>query len=208
MNEKQRENEALIFKAIQDLKDSVFGLKQSYVRYCYTYSEEDGRRFSVPKADAFAQELSTIAQQTPTYCGELAEVMPLFFRVIPRLLTAICGSGDWIFASFRKLAEAALKETPEEKSILECIVDDHRAEIDAAFPNGEFWPDYETFCGYMGRVDNESFYRCAKLTVEAFLDERCLNVLDRDQATAGVVARISRLAAAIDRDLSRWEDEV
>ncbi|MBR3704733.1 MAG: hypothetical protein IKM11_04545 [Oscillospiraceae bacterium] len=208
MNEKQRSNEEKIFKAIQDLKDSVFGLKQPYIRYCYTYTEEEGYRFCVPMADAFADELSMIAQHAPTYCDELSAVMPLFFRMIPRLLAAICASGDWIFVSFRKLAETALKDTPEEKSVLERIVESHRAVIDETFPNGEFWPDYEAFCGYMGRVDNEAFYRCAKNTVEKFLDERQLNVLDSDRATAGVVARISRLAAAIERDLSRREDEV
>ena len=208
MNEKQRTNEEQIFKAIQDLKDSVFGLKQPYIRYCYTYSEEEGYQFSIPMADAFAEELSDIARQMPTYCEELSEVMDLFFRMIPRLLAAICASGDWIFASFRKLAETALKDSPEEESVLERIVNGHRDVIDETFPDGSFWPVYDAFCSYMGRVDNDAFYRCAKNGVEGFLDERRLNVLDSDRATAGVVARISRLAASIDRDLSRREDEV
>lgn len=110
MNEKQRNNEEQIFKAIQDLKDSVFGLKQPYIRYCYTYSEEEGYRFCATMADAFADELSAAARRVPSYREELADVMPLFFRMIPRLLAAICASGDWIFVSFRKLADTALKK--------------------------------------------------------------------------------------------------
>ena len=208
MNEKQRSNEEQIFKAIQDLKDSMFGLKQPYIRYCYIYSEEEGYRFSIRMADLFAEELSVVARRTPTYSEELSEVMGLFFRMIPRLLAAICASGDWVCVSFRKLAETALKDTPEEKSVLERIVDSHREAIDETFPDGSFWPVYDAFCGYMGCVDNDAFYRCAKNSVEGFLDERHLNVLDSDRATAGVVARISRLAASIDRDLLRREDEV
>lgn len=208
MNEKQRNNEEQIFKAIQDLKDSVFGLKQPYIRYCYTYSEEEGYRFCATMADAFADELSAAARRVPSYREELADVMPLFFRMIPRLLAAICASGDWIFVSFRKLADTALKNAPEEESVLERIVQSHREVIDETFPDGSFWPIYDAFCAYMGRVDNEAFYRCAKNSVETFLDEHQLNVLDSDRATSTVVARISRLAAAIDRDLSRREDEV
>lgn len=203
MNQRQIENEEKIFKAIQDLKDSVFGLRQPYISFCYTWSEEEGYCFSPARAEYFAAELSRCAAGTRRYCEELEPVVPLFFRSILRLLSAICGSGDWIFVSFRKLAETALKNTPEERSVLERIVDDHRKIIDRCFPLGEFWEDYEAFCGYMGRVDGEAFYHTVKQGVEAFIDEKGLNILDSDRLTDGVVARISRLAASIDRDLDR-----
>lgn len=203
MDAKQRVNEEKIFKAIQELKDSVFGLKQPYISFCYNYSREDGYRFIPAKAEFFAAELSRCAMSARTYSEELSEVMPLFFRTVLRLLAAICGSGDWVFVSFRKLAKAALKDTPEDESVLERIVESHRAAIGGMFFEEEFWPEYEAFCGYMGRVDSEAFYLCAKHAVEAFVDEHKLNVLDHDSVTDGVVARISRLAAAIDRDLDR-----
>lgn len=205
MNQRQRENEEKIFKAVQDLKDSVFGLKQPYISYCYTYSQEDGYRFVPAKAEYFAAELSRCAAGTRTYSEELSEVMPLFFRTVVRLLAAICGSGDWVFVSFRKLAKTALKSDPTEESVLERIVESHRAAINKMFWEEEFWPEYEAFNAYMGRVDAENFYLCAKHAVEDFVDEQRLNVLDRDRMTEGVVARISRLAAAIDRDLERPE---
>lgn len=205
MNQRQRENEEKIFKAIQDLKDSVFGLRQPYISYCYNYSEEDGYRFVPARAEYFAAELTRCAMGTRTYGEELSEVMPLFFRTILRLLAAICGSGDWVFVSFRKLAEAALKDDPEDQSVLERIVDSHRAAIARMFFEEDFYPEYEAFRGYMGRVDGEAFYLCVKHAVEDFVDEQRLNVLDHDQLTGTVVARISRLAATIDRDLDRPE---
>ena len=203
MNQRQRENEDRIFHAIQDLKDSVFGLKQPYISFCYISSSEDGYLFSIEKAFSFADELSQYAKQTRTFSAELSDVMPLFFRTIVKLLAAICGSSDWTFVSFRKLAKTALKNTPEETSVLERIVESHRAVIDDMFTNNEFWPEYEAFRSYMGHIDGEAFYLCAKHAVEDFVDDHKLNVLDRDQLTDGVVARISRLAAAIDRDLER-----
>ena len=211
MNRKQKENEEKLFKAVQDLKDSFFGLKQPYTRYCYDRTEENGLVFNWGKADAFAAVLFEFSPQTRVYGEDLEKAVRLFFRVTVRLLDAICHSGDWIFVSFRKLAETALKSSPEEESVYERIVKNHSTKIDDHFPDGSFWPEYEDFCTFMGQVDSERFYYCVKYTVEAFLDDRRLNVLDRDQLTESVITRISRLSAAIERDLLRtdaaWEDE-
>ena len=207
MNRKQQENEDKIFSAIQDLKDSMFGMKQPYTRYCYIHSDEDGYVFSEEKAEVFLTLLCSFSPETRTYNPEWGAVMPLFFRVTLRLLAAICNSGDWIFVSFRKLAKTAMKYSPNEKSVYERIVDSHREQIDRAFPSGSFWADYESFCTFMGFIDPEAFYQCVKNTLERFLDDQHLNVLDRDQMTDSVVARISRLSAAIERDLKRAEPQ-
>ncbi len=203
MNAKQRANEDKIFKAIRDFKDSVFGLRQSYVPFCYTHSREDGDVFSVEKMSVFAFELFVYARQTKEYTDELKQVLSSYFRMVLMLLHAICSSGDWIFVSMRKLAEAALKSGTESESTLDRIVKSHTDRIDSAFPDGEFWEEYEMFCRDMGRVDNEAFYLSVKHALETFLDEHQLNVLDRDSSTDAVVARLSRLAASVERDLAR-----
>ena len=205
MNQRQRQNEDRIFKAIQDLKDSIFGLRQSYIPFCYTNDREDGYRFSEEKTAIFVAELSEYSGGTRTYSDELKEVMPLFFEVSVKLLAAICSSGDWVFVSFRKLANAAMKDSSEEESTFDRIVASHRAQIDKMFPADSFWEPYAKFCGYMGRVNAENFSLCVKHTVEDFLDDRHMNCLDRDQTTEHIVARISRLAAAVERDLNRSE---
>ena len=205
MNQKQWENEEKVFKAIQDLKDSIFGLKQSYIPFCYTNDREDGYRFSEEKTKVFVQKLSECAVETRPYSPELERVIPLFFEVTTKLLAAICSSGDWVFVSFRKLADTAKKSCPEENSVYERIVADHKYKIDRMFDKEAFWPLYEEFMGYMGHVDGERFYLCVKQTVECFLDDHRLNCLDKEQLTESIVARISRLCASIERDLDRAE---
>ena len=205
MNQKQWENEEKVFKAIQDLKDSMFGMKQSYIPFCYTNDREDGYRFSEEKTKAFVEKLCGYAVGTRSYCSELERVIPLFFEVTTKLLAAICSSGDWVFVSYRKLADTAKKTCPEEKSVYERIVEDHRNKIDRMFSKDAFWPLYEEFAGYMGQVDGEGFYLCVKHTLEEFLDDHRLNCLDKDQLTESIVARISRLSASIERDLDRAE---
>lgn len=205
MNQKQFENEDKIFQAIQDLKDSIFGLKQPYIRYCYEYTEEDGYVFSRERTGVFAHRLTMCARETRTYSEELSAAIPLFFEMCAMLLAAICGKGDWIFVSFRKIAKAALKSSPEEESVLERIVKNSQEDIDDMFPDGAFWVLYEEFRPYMGQVDAEGFYLCVKHALEDFLDEHHLNALDKDKATESMVARINRLSAAIERDLSRSE---
>lgn len=203
MNAKQKANEDKIFKAIRDFKDSVFGLRQSYMPFCYTRSGEDGDVFSMEKMTAFARELTGYAKQTKEYTDELEGVLSGYFPTVLMLLHAICSSGDWMFVSMRKLAEAALKSSVEDESTLDRIVSSYRSRIDRAFPCGEFWQEYEAFCRDMGRVDNEAFYLSVKHALEAFLDEHRLNVLDRDSSTDAIVARLSRLAASVERDLAR-----
>ena len=209
MNQKQYKNEEKIFHAIQELKDSIFGLRQPYIRYCFSNTEEEGYVFQEEKACEFARQLGKCARSTRTYCEELEPVIELFFRVTLRLLAAICSSGDWVFVSFRKIAKTALKDTPDEESTLERIVRREKKHIDRMFAEEEFYPEYEEFCSYMGRVDAEGFYLCVKHGVENFLDDNHLNALDRDRVTDSVVAKISRLSASVERDLLRadWEDE-
>lgn len=203
MNRRQKENEEKIFKAVQDLKDSIFGLKQSYIRYCYRVTEEDGYVFDREKAKFFAGLLSKYSRGTRKYSEELAPVMPLYFEMCAMLLAAICGRGDWVFVSFRKIAETAVKSSPEEESTLNRIVGSYWDELDDMFPDGAFRTLYEEFDSYMGRVSGEDFYYTVKYSLEDFLDDNSLNVLDRDRMTESAVARINRLGAAIERDLNR-----
>ena len=140
---------------------------------------------------------------TSRYSEELAPVMSLFFEMCAMLLAAICGKGDWVFVSFRKIAETAVKSSPEEESTLNRIVSSYGDEIDSLFPDGAFRKIYLEFESYMGRVSGEDFYYTVKYTLEDFLDDQQLNVLDKDKMTAGTVARINRLSAAIERDLNR-----
>ena len=203
MNAKQQANEDKIFKAIRELKDSVFGLKQSYTPFCYTRTGEEGETFSMEKMEAFSAELTAFGKQAAEYTDELELLLPAFFRAVLMLLDAICSSSDWVFVSIRKLAETALKNSAEEESTLDRIVKSYRGKISVMFPEGEFWTAYEQVSRDMGRVDNESFYRSVKHALEAFLDEHRLNVLDRDSSTDAVVARMYRLAASVERDLAR-----
>lgn len=203
MDLKQRENEDKIFAAVQDLKDSIFGMKQPYTPFCYDITEEDGLVFNDGRAAAFAAELSAFARSTRTYSEALAPAVPIFFLVTLRLLAAICSSGDWVFVSFRKLAKTVGKDSPEEESVYERIVDSHRPHIDRLFPDGRFWPDYDIFRHSMDHADSEDLFLCIKHTLEAFLDDRHLNALDHDPMTENISARISRLSAAVERDLRR-----
>lgn len=206
MNRRQKINEEQVFKAIQNLKDSIFGLKQSYTRYCYRVTEEDGYVFDREKAKFFAGLLSKYSSYTRKYSEELAPVMPLYFEMCAMLLATICGKGDWVFVSFRKIAETAVKSSPEEESTLNRIVSRYWDELDSMFPDGAFRTLYEEFDSYMGRVSGEAFYYTVKYTLEDFLDDNSLNVLDRDRMTESAVARINRLAASIERDLCRTDE--
>lgn len=205
MNDRQAENEEKIFDAIQDLKDSIFGMKQPYIRFCYRRTE-DGIEFDREKTAQFAAELTELSHHTLAYSEELEPVMPLFFEMCAMLLAAICGRGDWIFVSFRKIARTALKASPEEESTLERIVQSHKETIDFSFPDGSFFPLYDAFNSYMGHVESNDFYHTVKYTLENFVDSHRLNVLDRDRMTENVTARIHRLSAAIERDLNRGEE--
>lgn len=201
MDPMQQKHEDEIFQAIQDLKDSIFGLKQPYTPYCYEDIPGQGYVFSPAKTGEFVGQLCALAREVRSYREELEPVLPLFFSMTVRLLSAICGSGDWVFVSFRKIAKTALKSEPDEESTLDRIVSSHRHLLDLHFPEGEFWADFDVFSHYMGRVDPDSFYMCVKHTVERYLDCRRLNPLDSPRTTQAITTRIHRLSAAIEQEL-------
>lgn len=206
MENNQAANEKKIFDAIQELKDCIFGLKQTYTDFCYEHTVKDGcssYMMSTEKLNDFANELSETAKAVRYYNESFDPILPVFFKVTIMFLTAACNPSDWLFVSIRKIGGTVFKTDPDEKSTFDIMVETATPTINDYFTDGLFWKDYELFNASLGGVDLSDFEQCVKRTIERFIDEHELNALGDDVATQNFVARINRTAVTIARDLRR-----
>lgn len=203
MNDKLIENEKKIFDAIQELKDSIFGLNQSYADFCYQYSAEYGYTLDQSKLESFAQSLSETAKQVKHYEGAFEPVLPLFFRMSIMFLAAACNPSDWLFVSIRKLGNTVYKANTEEKSVFDIMVEDSSKYLDEYFEDNIFRTTYEQFSDAISNVDMTNFGQCTKRALERFIDDNNLNTLNDDVATQNIISRMQRTSVMIARDIQR-----
>lgn len=205
MNKTQKENEEKLFKAIQDLKDSIFGLKQPYIPLCYDISPERGYEFNSRKMRALVDELTETSKTVRSYQAEFAPILPLFFELCFKFLAAVCNPSDWIFVSIRKIANTLYRHAPGADSTFDRMLRNNRNTIDNLFAQDEFWPLYEDFSARIDELDFQGFSQCVKHTVETYIDNHHLNTLDHDQATQSIITRLNRVSSTIQRDVSRFD---
>lgn len=192
-----------IFDAIQELKDSIFGLNQSYADFCYNYSFENGYYLDQSKLIAFSTSLANTAKQVKYYDSVYAKVLPLFFKMAVMFLAAACNPSDWLFVSIRKLGTAVYKTSAEEQSIFDIMVEDSSAFLDEYFSDKSFQEVYNQFSKEITTIDMDNFGQCVKRAIERFIDENELNTLNDDVATQNIISRMARTSAIITRDLQR-----
>ena len=193
-----KENEAKVFEAIQSLKDSVFGLKASYVPFCYT-ARKQGMSFDWEKYEGFVDGLCACAEEVSGYTDSIGLRLREFFGLVIRFVDLICPADDRCFASFKKLALTVPREEGCPRSVFEVIIQSYmeRDELDAAFLK-----EYESFTAGMLLEDFEVFYRCEKIAVEKFVDRHALNCLRSSEETMRAVSEIQDLAMRLQREFA------
>ena len=194
-----RENERKVFDAIQSLKDSVFGLKSSYVPFCYT-AKKRGMSFDWEKYELFVEELCECAKEVEGYSEAIGERLREFFGLVLLFVDLFCPQDDRCFSSFKKLALTVLESGGSKGSLFDAIILDYveRDETDDAFRS-----DYKSFSSKIAEVDNETFYRCEKIAVENFIDRHALNCLRSSEETMRAVSEIQNIAMRLQRDFSQ-----
>lgn len=194
MTELQRNNEEKIFSAIQDLKDSIFGLNNSYVNFCYEYSE-NFHYLNEEKMDSFISELIELSRNTNTYKNEFESLIKDLLYMEIKYIQHFCPFNDQTFASLRKIAETVYKPNAEYKSTFDVLIGDQKDFLDLIFIE-----KYDNFTQEIINVDFNEFYKCIKHALEAFIDNHNLNCLNDEAATSNMVFKISRLSQRIQFD--------
>lgn len=200
MTEKQRINEEKVFDAIQDLKDSVFGLKNSYVRFCYSDSES-GRFWDNSRVDIFIDEIIENAKKSSYYKSEFASDIKLILELILKFIHKVCPFEDQRFVSIRKIVKTAEKPTTDYKSVFEIMIETQNQYFDMEYQN----KCNELFLNITG-IDFQSFYKCIKHGIEAFIDSKGLNILNDDDMTREVLARIKRVTNITTMEVRKYAD--
>lgn len=197
MTKKQYENEQRILKAIQQLKDSLFGMDMSYIDYCY-YRGEDVCYLDNEKLESFASELFLNAKNTAMYRPEFESILPSFYKLVIKYIDKACPISDRRFVSIRKIAEVVNKPSADYRCPFDIMIDDLKEMFDLIFLS-----EYSEFSRKIVGIDHESFYRCVKGSVEAFIDSHNLNCLSNDLLTDQTVVKINQLAGRIRVDQRR-----
>ena len=181
-------NEEKIFDVIQDLKDSIFGLKNSYVKYCY--SETDGSLFwDNKKSEKFIKELLEHAKMTSTYNAQFEGLIVLAFELILKFILHACNFEEQQFVSLRKIIKTTQKESKEDQSIFEIMVEQQKGYFDMVY-----FDKLQLFSDQIIEVNFDDFYKSCKHAIEAFIDSHNLNSIKNDKVTSELVLRISRLS--------------
>lgn len=199
------ENERKIFDAIQDLKDSIFGLKQSYTSFCYDHFNSDGYStydLSQEKMLLFIEKLCDTARNVKYYHEDYDAVLPSFFAMTILFLTAACNPSDWLFVSIKKIGSTVYK-SGSEKSVFDIMVEDSTGTINGRYEDDCFWVEYRKFNKSIENVDLTDFEQCVKRTLERFIDDNNLNTLNDPLATNNIIARLNRTSSFINRELQR-----
>lgn len=181
-------NEEKIFDVIQDLKDSIFGLKNSYVKYCYSETNE-GLYWDNRKSENFIEELLKHAKMTSTYNAQFEGLIVLAFELTLKFILHACNFEEQQFVSLRKIIKTTQKRSKEEQSVFEIMVERQKGYFDMIY-----FDKLKLFCDQIIDVNFDDFYKSCKHAIEAFIDSHNLNSIKNDKATSELVLRISRLS--------------
>lgn len=180
------ENEKKLLKAIQQFKDTAFGLESKYTPYCYEYI--DGlRQLNGEKVDAFIAELEGLAKGNSLYTDALMDLIDKFLRIVIRYMDCTFAPNEYKFVSIRKLADTIYKQSATQNSTFDILITDQRNKLDPYH-----YSLYEDFTKNIVSVDQTAFYRCIKTALDAFVDGHQLNCLHDDKKTADLIARINQ----------------
>ena len=180
------ENEKKLLKAIQQFKDTAFGLESRYTPYCYEYVN-GVRRLNEEKVGAFVSELEELAKRSSFYTDALTGLIDKFLRVVIRYMDCTFAPNEYKFVSIRKLADTVYKQSSTQNSTFDILITDQRNKFDR-----HHYSLYEDFAKDIVNVDQTAFYRCVKTALDAFVDDHQLNCLHDDEKTAELVARINQ----------------
>ena len=182
------ENEKKLLKAIQQFKDTAFGLESRYTPYCYEYV--DGiRKLNEEKVEAFIAELEELAKRSSFYTDALANLIDKFLRVVIRYMDCTFAPYEYKFVSIRKIADTVYKQSSTQVSTFDILITDQRNKLDRYH-----YSLYEDFTKEIVDADQTAFYRCVKTALDSFVDGHQLNCLHDDTETAELVARINQFS--------------
>lgn len=190
-----RENESAIHNAIQDLKDSIFGLKQPFSVMGIISDTEHGPTIDSEKLSPFISELENIAKTLPDHDDGIERVLKQFWIVAIKFLIVSCREEDWNFQSIKKLAGAVEKADVETDSVFDILISDARHDLSMAYPGDEeFWALYREFSLGIIDCDTNKFLLLNKHTLERYIDNHLLNTLESPEATNQIISQIERCA--------------
>lgn len=197
MYQTNKSNEENIFDAIQDLKDSIFGLKNSYVQYCYSQSDT-GLAWDDDKSNLFIKELLKSATNTKTYKEEFNELVSMVFEIAIEYIRYACNFEEQLFVSLRKIIKTTEKYTCDELSTFEIMIDRQKQYFDLIYLE-----KCKEFSVKMIEVEFDDFYKCCKNAIEQFIDEKNLNTIYNDRATREIVSRVNRVSNIVAGDIRK-----
>lgn len=202
------ENEKKLLKAIQQFKDTAFGLESRYTSYCYEYIG-GVRQLNEEKVEAFITELEELAKRSSFYTDALTSLIDKFLRVVIRYMDCTFAPYEYKFVSIRKIADTVYKQSLTQVSTFDILITDQKQKMDPYY-----YSLYENFTKDIVDADQSAFFRCIKTSLDAFVDEHQLNCLHDDQETAELVARINQYsrrltspARELPRRVKREDDE-
>lgn len=206
MTQNIQENERKIFAAIQHLKDSIFGLTQSFSDFCFDINQEGKSIVSETKLRSFVEDLTLRSHQSSDYDNAFCELSPLFFEMSIRYLLAACNPSDWQFISIKKLAATLHRQGDGYKSTFDFMVEDMHEYLEDYWQGDEFrqlYSKYSTLINGLSYEECVSFEKCVKAALERFIDAHYLNSLVNDFETQAIVSKINRTASIIHSDLRK-----
>ena len=130
------ENEKKLLKAIQQFKDTAFGLESRYTPYCYEYI--DGvRRLNEEKVETFITELEELAKRSSFYTDALTSLIDKFLRVVIRYMDCTFAPYEYKFVSIRKIADTVYKQSLAQVSTFDILITDQKHKIDNSEESSE-----------------------------------------------------------------------
>ena len=195
-----KSNEEKIFDSIQELKDSIFGLKNSYVNYCYSESNTS-LYWDNKKSEDFIQELLGFAKNNDIFEKNFEELIVMAFELSLKFILYACNFEEQRFVSLRKIIYTMKKSNNEEQSVFEIMVENQKEYFDFAYLE-----ECETFCQKIIEVDFDAIYKCCKHAIESFIDTKHLNSISNEKATADIVLRINRLSNIITTEMRHYAE--
>ena len=196
----EKTNEEKIFDAIQDLKDSLFGLKNSYANYCYSESS-NGLYWNNNKSERFIEEIISQAKSTKTYNEEFEPIIRAALELSLKFILHACNFEEQQFVSLRKIIKTMEKDIEGEPSVFEIMVNRQKGYFDNIYLE-----KLEQFSLKMVGIDFEAFYKCCKHAIESFIDKNNLNSINSNRVTSEIVLRINRLSKITSSELRKYAE--
>lgn len=184
----EKTNEERIFDSIQELKDSLFGMKLSYVRYCYSKSES-GLYWDNQKSERFIQELLNCSKESRCYDETFDDLIMTVFELSLKFILHASNFDEQRFVNLRKIIKTTEKFNISDKSVFEIMVDTQKKYFDLVFLR-----KCDDFSKKIASIEFDKFYRCCKHGIELFIDNKKLNTILNDDLSMQMVSRINRLA--------------